>query len=467
MTAPIESISKSAQGRATISAAHPLAVEAGLQAYRDGGNAYDAVVASALVEAVVLPMKCGLGGDVVALVRDPGADWGMLYSVGPGVGALAQGGALTETGPASIGIPGAPAGYAALADRGRLGLPRLTLDAASLAKEGFRWSVSADRYTRAGEALLRQWNDTTRFLPGGKRPEPDAYIQLPGLAALLTEYGNKGRGLYHGEIGRRLADFVRQKGGLLAHEDLTVDPVSWCPVQEFQLPGGSRLRTTAAPTMGPLLGQIVRDALAVGDLTPDIITKARKAARAAGRAAIDGGTSVSIAADHDGNVVVLVHSNSYPRFGSGVVFPEFDLVLNNRPGRGFDLSAPANALAAPRAGVAPPTTLQAWSLDLDGGAVAVGATPGGVNQPVWNAQMLMALIGGDQPGKAVAAPRWALAADATLSVESDHPDARRLGGEPVAPRSMGSNQQIHVVTPGGVIGAYADIRNETAAGAVD
>ena len=37
-------------------------------ALRDGGNAYDAAVAAALAETVLLPPKCGFGGDLVAIV---------------------------------------------------------------------------------------------------------------------------------------------------------------------------------------------------------------------------------------------------------------------------------------------------------------------------------------------------------------------------------------------------------------
>ena len=46
----------------------PLAASTGLGVLADGGNAFDAALAVAAVEAVTLPSMCGLGGEVFAVM---------------------------------------------------------------------------------------------------------------------------------------------------------------------------------------------------------------------------------------------------------------------------------------------------------------------------------------------------------------------------------------------------------------
>src|SRR3546814_11324180 len=74
--------------------------------FRSGGNAVDAAVAAALVETVWLPMKCGLAGDVVALLQRAGGPVEALLAIGRGPLALNQGARLQATGPASVGEVG-------------------------------------------------------------------------------------------------------------------------------------------------------------------------------------------------------------------------------------------------------------------------------------------------------------------------------------------------------------------------
>src|ERR1044071_6047380 len=56
--------------RGMVCSAHPVAAFIGLSILQRGGNAFDAAIAIAAAEGVVLPMKCGLGGDAFAVVYD-------------------------------------------------------------------------------------------------------------------------------------------------------------------------------------------------------------------------------------------------------------------------------------------------------------------------------------------------------------------------------------------------------------
>jgi gamma-glutamyltranspeptidase/glutathione hydrolase len=84
----------SAQG--VVTAAHPIAADIGARLLREGATVFDACVAAALAETVLLPPKCGLAGDVVALVfRAGSAEPEALISVGAAPRRLAE--ACTET----------------------------------------------------------------------------------------------------------------------------------------------------------------------------------------------------------------------------------------------------------------------------------------------------------------------------------------------------------------------------------
>ena len=95
-----------------------------------------------------------------------------------------------------------------------------------------------------------------------------------------------------------------------------------------------------------------------------------------------------------GNVVVLVHSNSFPRFGSGIVVPEYDLAAR-QPRRPRLHARRVGHPNFPVAGRRPATTLHAWAVaDVDGRPRFIGGTPGGANQMPWNAQTLARIVAG-------------------------------------------------------------------------
>lgn len=53
---------------------HELATTAGLEIFASGGSAVDAAIAVNAVQGVVAPETCGVGGDLFALVWEPGTE---------------------------------------------------------------------------------------------------------------------------------------------------------------------------------------------------------------------------------------------------------------------------------------------------------------------------------------------------------------------------------------------------------
>ncbi|WP_428248198.1 gamma-glutamyltransferase [Ferrovibrio sp.] len=404
-----------ATGNKVVTSAHPAASAAGIAAFAQGGNAFDAALAACFMETVALPMKCGLAGDLVALYRRADGTMETIVSVGPGPQGLAQGALLERVGPRSIGIPGAPDGYATLHGFAALPLKQLVAAAIQAADSGIPWSWTALSYLDEAEELLGRYSPHHPYCPHGRRPQIGELRRLPGLGRLLEAFADEGADLFAGDHGRRLAGEVQSRGGFLTLADLRIRPAKRQPAISMVLGERIELLATPAPTGGPRLADVLSLYQAgAGDLL-QIVRAERQESRRRNREAMDEGTSVVTAADDQGNAVVVVHSNSFPRFGSGVVL-ESGLVLNNRPGRGFDLNAPPQARNAPAAGRVPQTTLHAWAL-RHGETLCLGATPGGVNQLPWNSQTLVDLLAGVAPAEAVTNPRWALDDKDELSAE--------------------------------------------------
>lgn len=445
--------------KAVVTAAIPSAAAIGAAQIEAGGNAFDAAVAAALAESVWLPMKCGLGGDVVAIYRRKGGPVQALLSIGRGPFALGDGATLERTGPGSVGAMGAPEGYAMLAGMGRRALADLVAPAVALAETGVSWTAQAVRLTAEAEADLVRWNGALPFLPGGALPQSGQPLSLPGYARLLTRFAELGGRLFHGEIGQAVLHRLADLGGFLQRDDLIRAVATELPASCHDLGDAGRLYTTPHPTHGAIVGKAMR-AIRAGT---DEVQAVRDARRAFSSEAGDGGTSVVAAADAEGNRVVLVHSNSFPQYGSCVVVPEYDLILNNRPGRGYALDAGRAHWNRPRPSTIPGTTLNAWHLET-GRTEFWGGTPGGENQAVWNVQTLSRLIDGDAPQAAVAAPKWALARDGGLAFEADHPRAGQPGTQTRPAVSQPSALQVIAMDHAtGVLSTGTDPRHGTGA----
>lgn len=456
-----------------VAAAAPLAAQAGVAAIRDGGNAYDAAVAAALAETVLLPPKCGLGGDLVAIVipgpsREPEA---LLAIGGAGAGhaEVARSGRWRDVGPDSVGSPAAAAGYATLAERGRLGRARLAEPAIALATDGFAWAEVCTRLAALGASLVAEMHpEGCVYYPGGEPIAPGALVRLPGLAAVLAEWVERGEGMLAGPVGEAIIRAIADRGGALTAEDLDLARAEWSPCAGVAVEDRT-LWATPAPTHGPSLLCAVADFHAAGDRSVAGLHAAvmRAIARQRNELGDPGGTSMVSAADGSGTVVTIVHSNSYPRFGSGIVVPEYALTLANRAGRGFT-PEPGHP-NFPERGRRPSTTLHAWvASDPWGTPTWAGGTPGGANQLPWNAQSLARLLAGEErPGALVTSPLWewlpdddGLRIEAGLAPPEYEALAARVPRVVNAPRwgCKSAQQVVRVPRPGEAWDAAADPR---------
>ena len=239
------------QGRSEVLARHgvvatsdPLAVQAGLDILRQGGNAIDAAVAAGAVLDVTSQNDTGIGGDLFALVysaRDkklyglaaagwaPSAWTPEFFTQTLGVSAVPAVGVNSAT------VPGAVAGYDSLLTRfGTMTFADTFERAARIAEEG--WAQAERRHNDLRSvvpALLRDPDSRATFLVGDQAPALYSIIRNPGLARALRVLQRQGRdAFYKGEIAAAIVGKVRANGGVMSASDLAdyqpewVEPIS-------------------------------------------------------------------------------------------------------------------------------------------------------------------------------------------------------------------------------------------------
>src|SRR3954465_15296491 len=252
-----------------VAAADPLAVEAGLEALRAGGNAVDAAVATALALAVVYPEAGNLGGGGFAVVRLGGALAALDFrEVGPAKARHdmyldAQGKPIKEAslvGPLAAGVPGSPA-RPPRPTQPSGGLPwrQVVEPARRLAAEGFRVSRYLHDLLDKKETrkLLGRFPESLRvWLPDGSPPAIGSVLRLPDLAATLGRYAEQGpQGITTGPVAAAVEKASQEHGGVLTAADLAAYKPEWRQPLTFDAFGWKLASMPLPSSGGVILGQ--------------------------------------------------------------------------------------------------------------------------------------------------------------------------------------------------------------------
>jgi gamma-glutamyltranspeptidase/glutathione hydrolase len=212
----------------------PLASMAGMRVLQQGGNAFDAAVATAIAITVVDPRMSSIGGQgfatmYVAATKEVRA----LNFFGPSPRSAtiqAVAGKDYNRGYLATPVPSCLQGYWTLQKTyGKLKWAQVVEPAIELAEHGFIMSPSLSADIRQLRDLINQFPSTAKvLLPGGKVPEPGELFVQPGLARTLKAIAEKGADdFYSGEIAATISAFYAQHGGLLAKEDLAAYHARW------------------------------------------------------------------------------------------------------------------------------------------------------------------------------------------------------------------------------------------------
>jgi len=468
--------------RGVVATSQPLAAEAGVSLLRNGGNAFDAAVATAAALNVVEPTSTGLGGDVFACYRTADGDVGAMRACGgapEGASrervreAVAESEndaevTMPETGPHTVTVPGTARGWEATVERlGRLTLADTLEPAIEYATGGYPVTeVVADQWRHA-EELFEDDNARGAYLFDGAAPEVGRTVRLPELGASLERIAEEGADVvYEGEIAEAIAAEIRAHGGFMTVDDLAGFEVEWPD------PLSTTYRGYEVFELGPNnQGQIALEALNIAAETdagdhpygsvervhafveamklafhdghyhvtdpeyedvPPLHSRAYARERAAEigeepLADVEVGTpdaagedadTVLLTAADEEGNVVSYINSRFAGFGSGLVAGETGIALQNR-GASFSLDPDhANRLAP---GKRPFHTLVPALARRDDEWLAFGVM-GGYMQPQGHLQVLANLLDYDMPLQAALdAPRWRYCADGTLALEERMP----------------------------------------------
>jgi gamma-glutamyltranspeptidase / glutathione hydrolase len=346
-----------------------MAAGVGAEVLAAGGNAVDAVVATALALAVVEPWSSGLGGIGHLVVHQSGADRAQSIDFGP----IAPSGldpaayplsreARTEIftwaqgviddrnirGPLSFVIPSAVRGYAlAIEHFGRIPWGELVAPAIPLARAGLPVDWFTTLKVANAAAGLRHYDESRRiWLPDGLPPvcPPDGdlpHLPLGRLADTLERLAEAGPDdFYTGEIARSIIADTQSAGGFLSSEDMASCRARIVPTLDIPYRGVTVQTTpgmTAGPTLAEVLGRMSEKRFsdtpdtAYFETVVDFLQQAY-ARRLDNMGDVESGRGTSTthitAADRHGNIAALT-TTLLSMFGSHYVLPGTGILMNN------------------------------------------------------------------------------------------------------------------------------------------
>ncbi|WP_424119831.1 gamma-glutamyltransferase family protein, partial [Robiginitalea sp.] len=222
---------------AMVVSARKEASEIGVQILKNGGNAFDAMVATELALAVAYPFAGNLGGGGFMVYRKANGQIGSLdyREKAPlaahkdmyldSLGNVIPG--MSTIGATGTGVPGTVAGIFAVHDRfGSLPIADIIQPVIDLVEKGVVVTEKqAQRLEKYREQIIEVNGDNTLFYNECKKGDTLSY---PALAKTLKRIALNGRDeFYTGETARILARFIQEKGGYVTEEDLAKYEARW------------------------------------------------------------------------------------------------------------------------------------------------------------------------------------------------------------------------------------------------
>jgi gamma-glutamyltranspeptidase/glutathione hydrolase len=393
-----------------VAAGHPATADAGIEVLADGGSAADAAVAACLASCVAETVMTGLlgGGHGIYFDRSSGSARNLdCFVAVPGLGGTRpEDAALLElevpfgtelvhyaVGVASCGVPGVPAGLAALHEEyGRLPWGRLVEPALRLARDGVEFPPAHAACLEMLAAVMTMNEGARIYAPRGALLRAGDRLEQPGLVSALELVASEGpRSVYRGSLAEALLALMGERGGLLTRADLEAYAARWEDPVEVDYARHRFLTRSGLSNVPETLPALPR----LCDLSPPERALALASALTA-RGAEEHTTNL-VTVDPDGSACVLTTSLG---LGSGDFLPGLDLHLNSMLGESDLIRGELEPGERMGSMMAP-----SLALDGDGLALAAGAA-GGTRLLSALVQVVAGILDeGLEPREAVSRPR--------------------------------------------------------------
>ena len=227
-----------------VATSQPLAAQAGLQMLAAGGNAVDAILATAITLSLVEPVSNGIGSDAYALVwdgrklhglnasgRSPAA-WTADYFRGKT--------AMPARGWDAVTVPGCVSAWVELHGKfGKLPFGKHFEQAIRYGREGFLVSPTiAGQWQAQVDKLKDQPGFAQAFLPEGRAPRAgERFVFKKHALALEKIAATKGKAFYRGELAAKIEAAAKKQGGALRASDLAAHRPDWVKPLEMDYRG--------------------------------------------------------------------------------------------------------------------------------------------------------------------------------------------------------------------------------------
>ncbi|RZS90524.1 gamma-glutamyltransferase [Aquimarina brevivitae] len=254
--------------KAMVVSARKEASEIGTAILKQGGNAFDAMVATEMALAVTYPYAGNLGGGGFMVYRLSDGELGALdyrekapLAASKNMFLDEEGNPIPEksqVGPLAVGVPGSIAGiFEAHKKFGTLPITELLKPVIALANKGYVVTKKQEkRLQRFTDIFIETNQDTILY---AKSYQQGDTIKNKALANTLQRIADHGRDeFYKGATADSLVAFIQRHNGIITKEDLAKYEAKWRKPVVFDYKGLKVISMSPPSSGGVCLAQIMK-----------------------------------------------------------------------------------------------------------------------------------------------------------------------------------------------------------------